>query len=442
MAITSDEAARIDKGIERLDARAQHDTKCLSYYEGVQTLEHIGLAVPKELSNLQLVVNWPRLVVDTIEERQDIKNIIVPGEPKAAQCIQYILDANDLDAELSSWKRDRLIYGRAYLSVGVDVGGEVIVAVESPREVLVKHDLRTRRVEWALRVVRTGDEADSQEYATLFTDRYRVTAQKKEGRWVELERNYHSLGLVPVIPSYNRRMTGEYVGHSEMADISTITDANVRALTDLQAAVETNAIPKRIITGAKASDFEGNLDAWYNYLSPFLALSDSSARAFSLDAASLSNFHDTVAMYGKLAASVTGFPARYFGITTANPPTEGAIRAEEAKLVKRVERVNAEAGIALAEALRIAANISGFNLARGSVNIVWHDPATPTFSQKADALQKLAGGKPLVSRQGAWDELGWDEARKTREAEYFKEEASDPELQALEEKIAAYDAEN
>jgi len=35
----------------------------------------------------------------------------------------------------------------------------------------------------------------------------------------------------------------------------------------------------------------------------------------------------------------------------------------------------------------------------------------------------------ILSREGAWDELGWSEARKSRERGYFEREASaDPEL--------------
>ena len=70
------------------------------------------------------------------------------------------------------------------------------------------------------------------------------------------------------------------------------------------------------------------------------------------------------------------------------------------------------------------------------MNIKWHDPATPTYAQKADAVQKLSGGKPLLSREGAWDELGWDDSRKDQEREYFRAEAEDPALDSMMEKLA------
>ena len=44
---------------------------------------------------------------------------------------------------------------------------------------------------------------------------------------------------------------------------------------------------------------------------------------------------------------------------------------------------------------------------------------------------RSSGGKPLISREGAWDELGWDDARKAQEREYFDREDRDPELERL-----------
>ena len=421
-----------------LAERSVYDRKMLANYEGRQRLAHMGLAVPPELHSLELVVNWPRVVVDTIEERQDVKSIIVPEDKDAAKTIRTISDANDLDSELSLWKRDRLIYGRGFLSVGAneETGGMPIIQVESPREVAVRIDRRHRRVAYAVRLSEV-DLSGVPTRATIYLPDRTILAARGSGGgpWVQEDVDVHEFGVVPLIPSFNRRMTGEWLGHSEMEDIIPLTEATIRTMTNMQVAVEVAALPKNLIMGAKKGDFGDNMDGWFNYLKPFLALQSSDAKAFQFTAADLSNFHGTVELYGKLAAALTGFPARYFGLITTNPPAEGAIRAEESKLVKRVERVNSEAGGALAQALRLAARLVGHEIPPGLVNVQWHDPATPTFSQKADALQKLAGGKPLISREGVWDQLGWDDVRKDQERAYFLEELNDPLFAALDAKV-------
>lgn len=432
------ELDQIRKAEIHLGESGHDDRRHIAYYEARQRLVHMGIAVPPQLHQLELVVNMPRVVVDTIEERQDVRNVVATGYPKATDLIRRIMDANNLDSELCLWKRDRLIYGRGFLSVGVGESRSdpPIVRVESPREVSVRIDREHQRVASAVRF--SGiDSFGLPTRATLYLPNATILATKNGFGWEESSRNVHNLGVVPIFPSFNRRMTGEWLGHSEMDDIMPITDATVRTLTNLQAAVEVAAIPKRIIAGAKRSDF-ASLDGFANYLQPFMSLSNENAKAFQLSAADLKNFHETIELYGKMAASVTGFPARYFGLITTNPPAEGAIRAEESKLVKRVERVNAECGTALSQALAFAARIGGQDVPPGLVNIKWHDPATPTFSQKADALQKLAGGKPLISREGAWDELGWTPDRKDQERAYFEAEARDPMYEALSAKVDAY----
>ena len=111
--------------------------------------------------------------------------------------------------------------------------------------------------------------------------------------------------------------------------------------------------------------------------------------------------------------------------TTANPVSEGALRAEEARLIKTVERVETAAGAAWAWALGIAMRITSGSWEDGTVDIVWQNPATPTESQQADRLQKLTGGKPVMSVRGAMEEMPWSALRKQKELEWLRAEAEE-----------------
>ena len=111
------------------------------------------------------------------------------------------------------------------------------------------------------------------------------------------------------------------------------------------------------------------------------------------------------------------------GRSSANPASEGAIRAEESCLIKTVERVNTAAGAAWGWALGIAMRIISKTWEDGSVDVVWQNPATPTEAQQADRLQKLTGGKPVMSVRGAMEELPWSALRKQKEMEWLGEEA-------------------
>jgi hypothetical protein len=120
---------------------------------------------------------------------------------------------------------------------------------------------------------------------------------------------------------------------------------------------------------------------------------------------------------------------RYFGQNTANPAAEGAIRADENRLVRNVELKNSVDGDSWSSVMALAYRFAtGKEVNANLVRTDWEDPSTPTYSQRSDAIQKLVSVN-ILSREGSWDELGWSPARKDKEREYFKaqlKEAFDP----------------
>jgi len=434
VAISPDELMLLTRLANDAQALSVGDERMSRYYEGAQRLEHIGIAVPPELRRFETVVNWPRVNVDTIEHRQDVKSLLLPGQDKADVGLREGWDANNLDSDLSLLNKDLLIFGRGFMCAGTNAEDKdhPLLTVESPREMTGLLNSRTRRLDAVLRLYGQTKEDTRPQFATLYMpDQTLWIERNTSGKWVEFSRDVHRLGRVPVVMFLNRRRTGGLYGRSEMADIIPLTDAAARSLTNLQIAGETHSVPQKWVLGMSKGDFVdadgAPVPAWQSYFSAIWANQNKDAKVGQFTASDLKNFHDTVNHYGQLAASITGFPARYFGQNTTNPPAEGAIRAEEAQMVKTIERKNVEVGsglgwvMGLYERLRTGDWVSG-----NRIHIEWHDPGTPTFAQRADALQKMAGGVPLISRQGAWDELGWSDPRKDRERRYFEEESSDP----------------
>lgn len=417
-----------------------------AYYNGLQRLDQIGIAVPPELRRFETLVNWPRVTVDALEERIDKKALMLPGKDVSAPELEEAWAANDLDSEASLLHIDTLVYGRAFACVGAneDDPEHPIISVESPREIAVDINPRTRRVTAALRLYGPDLTGQASEL-TLYLPDVTVWATRTERGWVETDRDEHRIGRVPVIPFYNRRRTGPAAGLSEMADVISLTDSAARALTNLQIALETHAVPQKYVLGMSKGDFvdkDGNpIPVWQAYYSGIWANQNSDAKVGQFSASSLSNFHDTINHYGGLVSSVTGLPMRYLGQNTANPPSADGIRADESRLVKRAERKCAawgdQWGRVLAYYLRIR---DGEWLDDARISVEWHDPGTPTVAARADAVQKLAGGKAILSLEGAWDELGWSEARKQRERDYLKaEKAAQPTPPALAPDVAPTD---
>jgi hypothetical protein len=135
-------------------------------------------------------------------------------------------------------------------------------------------------------------------------------------------------------------------------------------------------------------------------------------------------------------------PDRLPGPLLRRPHDEPAGRGRDARRRgaaghESVESENVEVGTTLgwvgALALRFA---TGEWTPGNRVRVDWFDPATPTVSQREDALAKRRAAG-VLSREGYWDELGWSEARKAKERAYFEAEALDPVTRAIVDEVTA-----
>ena len=431
MALSMRERETLDRLRQQWESTGTDDELHWRYYKGLQRLEQIGLTIPPSLRKFTVVANWPRVVVDTVVGRQRVRSLVLPGEETADPQLRTIWDANNLSAHLKMFNRDRCVYGRAFLSAGTNERNPTmpLIRVESPREISAEVDLRTETMLNSARFYGTTNTGLSPSHATLYTPEGTVWCVNDGGTWVELDRDMHDLGAVPMVMHLNRRMSGSWVGESEMTDIIPLADAAARSLTDMQFAQASHGAPRMFMTGVAQGDFldrDGKpvpkLEAYFNAVT---TITDPQGKVGQLEAADLKNFETAMNVYGKQASTVTGFPARYFGLTTTNPPAEGAIHADEAQLVERVEDQNDEVGMTLGWGMALALRLADGEWVEGNrVRVDWHDPATPTVAQRMDAVTK-AKSVGILSREGAWDELGWSEARKAKERAYFEAEMAE-----------------
>lgn len=436
----SDDEQQILRRMEYQLTREQRKLWHLNaYYNGRQRVEQLGLAVPPELRHFLTIVDWCGTYVDAIEERNDLEGFRLPGATEADRDLWRIWQENDLDEESQLAHLDALVYGRSFVTVGAGDEGPTdpeddrdtatpLVTVESPREMTVELDPRTRRVSAAAKVYLDGPTRR----ATLYLPDETIWLERRNARWDEVDRNDHGLGVVPVVPLVNRPRTARREGRSEMERVIPLADAAARTLTNAQLATEILAIPRYYVLGASKGDFvdkDGNpLPAWEAYFGAIWALQNKDAKAGQFSAADLSNFSGIVNHYAQLVAGVTGLPMRYLGQSTTNPPSAEGIRADESRLIKTCERRQRWWGGSWERVMRLVRRITDghWDPALAQLETLWRDPATPTRAQQADAAVKLvqAGILPV---EAAWEDMGYSTVRRDKlRALRDAERAADP----------------
>lgn len=387
-----------------------------SYYEGRQPLSYMAPELIRELNERlrQLVINWPRLVVDALEERLDVEGFRFSDVSEADTDLWDIWQANDLDEESQLLHVDALVLGRAYTIIGANEADPAhpLITVESPLEVYAERDPRTRGV---VAAVKQWSEdvpgAEAIQRATLYLPDLTMWYVKRKGSWIpdpDIAPDHHNLGVVPVVPYVNRARVRDRAGVSDLADVIPVSDALCKVATDMMVSAEFHAIPRRWAAGLTEEDF---VDPDGKPVSKFAArvgslwLSDSPDTKFGqFNEASLDNFHKTIDTLARVVSGLTGLPPHFLGYVGGEPISADAIRASEARLIKRAERRQRGFGGSHEDTMRIALLIRDKQqpAKAASLETIWRDAATPTTAQTADAVVKLHAAGLLP------DEMAWE----------------------------------
>ncbi|WIE60739.1 phage portal protein [Curtobacterium sp. MCLR17_032] len=400
MALSKDDQDTFDRLLRLIETTRTETRLYNDYYEGLHQLEQLGLAIPEELKRFTVVVNWPRVTVDAIEQRLDVTGFRMPGAQSADAALWDVYQYNNLDERSGFAHVDALALKRSYVCVGSNAEDPEypIVTVESPEEMVAVRDPRTHRVTAALRSYSPEGGKDTR--ATLYFPNVTYWLLYKDGEWVdEFDPDVHNLGTVPVVPFVNRnratRVTGSSLeGVSEMEDVIPIADSASRALTNAQLAQETVAVPQKQVLGMSKGDFVGQdgqpLPVWQAYFGSVWAHENKDVKVQQLDASDLSNFDTMVAMYSRLASGVTSLPIEYFGLNTQNAPSAEGQRAGETRLIKKAERKQLSFGNSWEAVMRLVIRFRTGEWSQDArrMETLWRDAGTPTQGMVTDAVVK------------------------------------------------------
>ncbi|MDU0478381.1 phage portal protein [Staphylococcus chromogenes] len=435
MTLSVDEAKLLDSLYRQWTIQRGKDEANEKWMDGLQQIAQLGVSIPPEMEPFAFPMNWCRIWVETLEQRMDVRMLIRSGATLEDEELRLDWDANNLDSESHLTHRDFLAFGRCVASVSWpsrELGQtRPVIRIESPKAIAVQVDPLTRMPKAALRVY--TDETGLQKYLTLYLPNETIHLTEQTGRWQEARRDVHNLGRVPIIVRYLDQPTGEWRGRSAIEDIKPWVAMAARVVLNLQVAMETISTPQKIAYGLAASDFvdpdtNEPLDEWETYLVAIWAISKSKKDGAEIDqlpAGQLDGFIKTMELITKQVAAATGLPLRMLGHSTVNPASEGGIKADEARLVKKVERLNSDVGVFWSWALGIAERIRTGQWGEGSpIKIEWRNPATPTQAEMADSISKRTGGTPTLSVRGALNEMGYSDARIQQELQWLDEEAS------------------
>lgn len=247
-----------------------------AFYLGVQVIENLRIAIPKELEFIRSTVGWGAMPVDPYVERLNVDSFRVPTATDGDTDIADALAENFFASEQVLAFTDSLSMGRSYWCIGspAESGAAPVVTVESPLNMSVLWDLRGSKARAAMQEY----WQDGRRHGVLMVPGKTITlATDDNGQWVIASRDEHGFDFVPVIRMANRPRTHDRNGRSEinMALRYNIAAA-CRTLLGLEVSREIYSVPQKLILGASESDFQKSdgtpKKAWDTYITSVLAL--------------------------------------------------------------------------------------------------------------------------------------------------------------------------
>lgn len=404
----------IEKARENLGRDRRQLDNDSRYYEAELTLDVSRHPLRREMPNMNASVGWSRLYLDSLVERIAIVGFRTPGASDSDDRLQEWWRANDLDQEAQISFLETFIHGRSYVSVSAPTDEDIafghpmdapIIRIESPKNMWVEIDQRTKHVLWAVRFYldpqNQGQDTD-QDYTVYLPDRTIYVKDARGGRYTTTGEDVHNLGIVPIVPSFNRERVGDRYGRSEIIpELRNLQDVATQVVQNMQMAADLMAVPQRLLFGVEKEAITQNQDpaAQYKaYMAGILAFEDENAKATQFNAAELSNYTGVTQELAKMAASYTGLPPQYLSFSSQTPASAEAIRSAESRLVKKAELKGAMFGNVWERVMKVASVVmtGAVDETLRQIEAILTDPSTPTYAAKADAAIKLVGGKPVI----------------------------------------------
>lgn len=406
--LSEDELATLGELRGQLATARRKNKPKIARYEGHYSARNLDIAVPPNLADIGVHVDFAETVVNTLGER-----IVWDGWTSTGDLhgLEDVYALNALDVEQSAVVIDSLITGMGFVTVGTgDTGrGEpsVVVTGESPNNCTGIWDPRLRRDRAAL--------AQTYEGRRLVSERLYVLGETitieyaSSGQVTSIDRDEHGMSRIPLVRFANQERTSQTRGRSEITPpIRYYCDATARTLLGMEINREFYTAPQRYGLGVDPEQFgitgdmskkERVAKGWeismvrMNFV-PRDEETGELPQVGQFTPAPPTPYIEQIRAYAQRIASAAGIPHTYMGFTTDNPPSGDSIRMLESRLTRRAEFRQRMFGRAWREVARLAwmmesndASVDEENLAKLSVN--WRDPSTPTPAADADRISKL-----------------------------------------------------
>lgn len=422
----------LDKLTNKLEAKAPRNRIRAEYYDARYVLKDLGIAIPPNLKNADMVLGWPAKAVDVLSRRCNLDGFVIPGGSSADLGIDDMCAENNMEVEAPQAHASAFIHACAFIAttLGDEQSGEpkVLITARDATSGTGLWDPRRRRLSAALAIVETSESGEPIDMVMYLPDRVVSMVRSPLGKWSVSGRK-HKLGRVPVEPLVYQPRLGRPFGSSRISRaVMSLTDSALRTVFRSEIGGEFYTSPQRWALNVAESAFQDESGKtkgqWESIIGRVWAIGpgeegDPDPTVGQFQQMTMQPHTDQLRMWATLFAGETSIPVSSLGIVQDNPASAEAIFASKEELVIEAEAANVGFGVGWRNAVR-----TGYMLREGLTEVPkellglrakFRDPSTPSRSAAADSMQKTIQTYPWMAESDTALELaGFDQTTVAR----------------------------
>jgi len=423
------EAAQLQSLVDVFNSHYESNKLKSKYYEGHIMLSdvNLGIALPTELSKLQIGCAWGEKAVDVLASRSMFDGFVSStGMP--ADEINLIMRVNNMRTEYMKACRDELKYGCTFATLSSDDEIGVRIRFHSPETSAALWNGEQQRIQCGFAIIDSkksnNDKAWKPALVNFYTDTAIWVLTRDGNRWTAAEYP-HSMGRPLMEPLVWNATSGKPFGRSRLKyPVRRLIEGYVRTVANATIGLEFATSPQKYLLGVTDDQYDAVINQKFKqYVGSIIASTPNPETGSNPVFGQLpqGNIEPHVQMLRLLAtqfSAATGLTVTDTGVVNdANPTSSDAILAQSQTLILMAEQLNSGNGDALYTiaqmALAIAKNERVDQLDPADRAVVAHfkNPAMPSVSVSADAAIKIASAREGFASTDIFAEMiGFDQA--------------------------------
>ena len=408
------------------DHKAANAEKSRYYDQRVTAGEcNLGIALPSDVNSFEMACCWPEKAVTALADRSRFDGF-VSAEGEAIPELDAIVRDNRLTAAYSMSVIDELKHGGVLATLSRSDALGCSIRFHTFETSAARWNGVLQRIDAAMAIIDSKKSNEDFMYkpslVNLYTDDATWVLRRDGNRWAA-ERRENGMGRCLATVMRNQPTNSQPLGTSRITrSVRTLTRGYIRTMTLATVGLEFSTSPQKYLVGISDAQYDALINEKFKKYCDSMLLgtvdpdTGQVPQFGQLAQGTLQPHVDMLRMLSTQYAAATCLSVTDAGVVNdANPTSSDAINAQNDKLIRRAEDLNAFNGDELREialmALAISRNQSLDQLSDADRDVMAHflPPSMPNQAAMGDWAVKQAQAVPAFAGTDVyWEMQGMD----------------------------------